>query len=203
MLVVLVGCATHQQPGVPPVSASPVSTVYYSALSGECPTLDSPEAKRFTGSRKGRLLPSPPQQEDYQWINCSWRLPSGAPWVTVLIKIYRDGFAPTQTAHGNAEIDVTDIAATDAARVKTDKSGAFRAIERTTPSGRAAMSADGTADSLLQTTAVGNVSVTVMLFKSATPGANASARADALIAQLATIADAMTAEIAGQLVAQR
>ena len=203
MVVALAGCATDEVSGVPSASASPVPTVHYSGLSGECPTLDAPEAKRFTGSRKGRLLPSPPAQKAFQWINCSWRRPSGGPWVTLLIKIHRDGFAPTRTGHGNAELDVTSNVAADAERAKTDEPGAVRVLERTTPSGRTAMLADGAADSLVQTTAIGNVTVTVLLFRSATPGADASARADALMAQLAATTDAMTTEIAGQLVAQR
>ena len=65
------------------------------------------------------------------------------------------------------------------------------------------MLADGADDSISQTTAIGNVVVTVLLFKTATPGADAGARADALMAQLAGTTEAITSEVAGQLVTEQ
>jgi hypothetical protein len=120
----------------------------------------------------------------------------------LVIRIYRDGFPPTQTGHGNADLDVTRSADQAANRARTEQSGAVRATEQTTPSGRASMLADGGAGSLSQSTAIGNVVVTVMLFETKTPGADVGARADELMAELAATTQAITAETAGQLVTQ-
>jgi hypothetical protein len=202
MSIVLTGCAGGERPSVPPVSTSSVPSVYYTGLSGECPAVHSAEAKRFTGGRKGRLLPSPPQLKGVKWVDCGWRTPAGAPWVTVLVKIYWDGFAPTQSGYGNATLEVTRSFDHDASMAKMDESGAVRVTELTTPSGQASMQANGTDNSLSQSTAIGNVVVTVMLFetKAAGPG---GARADELMAKLAGTTQAITSEIAGQLVTQR
>lgn len=202
MSIVLTGCAGGERPRVPSVSASSAPAVTYVGLSGECPALHSAEAKRFTGGRKGRLLPSPPQLKAVKWVDCGWRTPSGAPWVTVLVKFYWDGFAPTRSGSGNAALDVTRSFDNDASMAKMDQSGAVRVTALTTPSGRASVLANGTDNSLSQSTAIGNVVVTVMLFetKAAGPG---GARADELMTKLAGTTEAITSEIAGQLVTQQ
>jgi hypothetical protein len=202
-LVALAGCTTGANPGVLSAPTSSVAQAYYSGLSGECPTLQSAEAKRYSGIGKGRLVPIPQQVEAYEWINCSWRPPTGAPWVTVLVRIYWDGFAPTQTGLGNAEAAVTQSLTDNANRAEAELSGGIRTIERTTDSGRASMLADGAANSVSQSTAIGNAVVTVMLFETKNPGADIGARADELAAKLAPASDAITSEIAGQLVAKK
>jgi hypothetical protein len=202
MSIALTGCAGGEQSRVPPVSAPSVPPVSYTGLSGECPTLTSAEAKRFTGARKGRLLPSPPQLKAVEWIDCSWRLPAGAPWVTVHIEIYLDGFAPTRTGYGNAGLRLSQGLEYNASVAKTDPAGAIRAAERTTPSGRASMLANGTENSLSQSTVIGNVVVSVLLFETKAPGP-AGARADELMAKLAATTEAITSEITGQLVTRQ
>ncbi|MEU4564978.1 hypothetical protein AB0F72_41915 [Actinoplanes sp. NPDC023936] len=201
-LAAVTGCAAGEQPGPAPVSASPsTGSAYYTGLSGECPTLTSPEAVRFTGSRTPVGIRSP-KQPDSQRIDCSWR-PSSAipPWVVAALTIY-DG---PDTGRQAAEKSFNLGREYDTSRANF--SSAIRATERTTPSGPAYAVANATGslsqtDQLSQTTLIGNVVVNVLLLEEPDPGVDGSTRAAELLTDLAATGDAITAEIAGQLVSQ-
>jgi hypothetical protein len=206
-LAALTGCATVEQPGPAPVSASPSGTpAYYTGLSGECPVLKSAESARFTGSRAGRHIPAPGKITAVERIDCHWRPPSDAPpWVTVTVTIFLD----RGTAHERAERDFTQARDEAMSRAETDPSQAVRTAERATSHGPALVMADaagdkvtGGTDDLSQTTRIGNVVVRVLLLEKRNAAAGGSARADELMAGLAATSEAITAEIAGQLVSQ-
>ncbi|BBH70256.1 hypothetical protein ACTI_69410 [Actinoplanes sp. OR16] len=200
MVAAAAGCAAGEQADRAPVSASSSeASAYYTGLSGECPTLTSPESARFTGSRTAEGIRSP-KQSDSERIDCGWRPSSGAPpWVVVALTIHHG----PDTARQAAEQHFNQDRAYDTSRA--DFSSAIRATERTTPSGPAYAVANASrsgADELSQTTLVGNVVVVVILFVKPDPGVDGSARAADLLTDLAATSDAITAEIAGQLVSQ-
>lgn len=114
--------------------------------------------------------------------------------MNLVIQIHRDGFAPTRTGHGNAEQSVAESVEGAAVRAGNDPSGALRAQARRAPAGPASLLADGAEESLAQSTAAGNVVVTVMLLKTGPQ------RAAGTVTELTATADAITTEVIGQLV---
>ncbi|MEU4560216.1 hypothetical protein AB0F72_17685 [Actinoplanes sp. NPDC023936] len=204
-LAAVTGCAAGHQAGPAPVPASPsAAPAYYTGLSGECPTLTSPEAVRFTSSHKAEGIRSP-KQRDYERIDCAWSSADVTPpWVVVALMIYHG----PDTARQAAEQYFNQGLEYDTSRANF--SSAIRATKRTTPSGPAYVVANAEksstnksgADQVSQTTLVGNVIVNVLLFEKQHPGVDRSTRAVELLADLAATGDAITAEIAGQLVSQ-
>jgi hypothetical protein len=204
-LAVLSGCAAVEQPGPAAVSPAPaVPSAYYLGLSGECPVLKSAESTRFTGSRAGNRVPIPKPMKSFERIDCDWYPPSGAaPWVVVAITIYLE----PSTAQQNAERAFTESRDYDTGRAKADSSRAIQSTESTTPHGPAYIVVDAEddgvparLDQLWQGTRVGNALITVKLFEERAAGVDGPARARKLLAELSATSEAITAEIAGQLV---
>lgn len=214
-LAAVTGCATVDQVSPKPVrpsvpaSAQPSASgppAFYTGLSSECPILKSPQSVRFTGSRTGKHFPPPPNNEPFLWINCGWRPSSGeAPWVTVTVSLHLD----PATAHEKAERRFALSRDFIMRRAEGIPSQAVQVVNRVTPSGSATFVADaddgeatGSADELSQTTLIGNAVVTVSLFEKREPTRGGSARADELMVGLAATSEAITAEVAGQLVSR-
>ncbi|MEU8661809.1 hypothetical protein [Actinoplanes philippinensis] len=168
--------------------------------------LKSPESVRFTGSRTGTHYPIPPQKIPFDRIDCGWRPPSGeAPWVTVAVSLYLD----PATAHEKARSWFADALDFSVDRAEQIPSEAVRVAERATPYDSAYVVADaddaevtGGTDSLSQTTLVGNAVITVTLFEKRNPAHGGSPRADELMTSLTATSEAITAEVAGQLVSR-
>jgi hypothetical protein len=206
-LAALTGCTAAEQPSPAPVLALPSGPpAYYTGLRGECPVLKSPESVRFTGSRAGTHFPLPRKFTDFDRIDCGWRPPSGEPpWVKIAITI----FLEPATAHEKAERSFTHARDECMGIAASDPSQAVRVAERATPYGSAFMVADaresevtGGTDDLSQTTLVGNAVVVVSLFSMRDTTQRGSTRADGLMTGLATASEAITAEVASQLVSQ-
>ncbi|MFC4070557.1 hypothetical protein [Actinoplanes subglobosus] len=214
-LAALTGCTAGDQPTPPPPSATvsaPVMPAYFASLGTTCPTLDSPESARFTRSQPGRWNLLPEKSDIIDWVDCGWR-PKDAddseapPWVTVNIRIHLDSSTPHKSAYEYAERDFTrsrDEAMTRAGRLQP---GVVRVAERDTPSGPAVVVADvddaeitKNIDELRQTTRVGNLLVTVMLFEAKDAGGG---DADKMMAELPATADAITAEVLEHMAKQQ
>jgi hypothetical protein len=195
---VLAGCTGTAQPAPPPAPAA--APAHYSGLNGECPTLRSPESTRYTGSRTGKLIPLPRQADYMEYINCAWRPESGAtPWVVVTVRINRDGFPAGVTGADRTDSYLVDIRDQALNRASTVPGGGVRAEERTTPSGRAVLQAEGDDSHLWQTTAVGNVVIVVKLIEDEPKSAAPDEHATWLLDELAATTEAITAEIVAQL----
>ncbi|GIE80932.1 hypothetical protein Aph02nite_68820 [Actinoplanes philippinensis] len=141
------------------------------------------------------------------WVDCGWRPPTGAPWVTVNIRIHLDGSTPHDTAYEYAERDFTKTRDQSLNMARTDPSGAVRAAERTTPSGAAVVIVDAgddrvppEVDELRQTIRIGNALITVKLYEARE---TEEAHPDKLMTDLVATADAITAEFVEHLARQQ
>lgn len=165
---------------------------YFTSLSSTCPTVDSPESTRFTGSREALYLLLPEKSDIIDWVDCSWRPESGVPpWLLVNIRIHLDSSTPHDSAYEYAERDFTRSRDEALTRAGKFPPGVVGVAERTPPTGPAIMVADADADQLRQTTRVGNLLVTVKLLGVSEDG---SRKADEMMAELTAAADAITAE---------
>jgi hypothetical protein len=179
---------------------------YYTGLSGDCPVLKSPESVRFTGSRTGKRFRLPRKDPARELINCGWRPPSGKPpWVTITVSL----FLEPATAHETAEHEFARSREFAMNRAEGLPSHAVRVVDRAGPYGSTFVVADaddnevtGDSDDLSQTTLVGNAVVWGSLFDRKDTTQSGSARADELVAELTATSEAITAEIAGQLVSR-
>ncbi|MFC6566854.1 hypothetical protein [Actinoplanes utahensis] len=207
-LAVLAGCSGGEQPrpmAVAPSASQPAAVApVYTGIRGECPELSSPESVRYTGSQPPRSYPLPRLHDSRIWIHCGWLSPSsGKLRMEVRIQIFRDGFKPAFTGHGNAAASHRLMADMTASEVRGKPAGSLRVSTVTTAYGEALVRADGTHHTLTQTTLTGNAVLTVIVKEPEDSATDVATRTGKMLGNPAAAADAITAEVAKQLLRQR
>lgn len=199
LALVTAGCSGDELPPLPvPTTPSAQPPARYSAIAGGCPTLTSPEAKKFNATGRGKPVVLSAQPPGYSTtVRCTW--PTGRfPTLRVTVDFFANGLVPTGTGAGNAKQYFADVHA-EADKVAAVATLRAEVNEVDTPAGPALLGALGSDHKFVRSTLVDNVVIEVAIQdREANDPGGPSQPAD-LRRRLSPATEAVTAEVLGQL----
>jgi hypothetical protein len=211
VLTGLTGCSASSEkptgkpaePGTAAPSKAAASTAprYTTVDGGGCPTLRSAEAKQFNATGPGRQFRSArPAAGALAGSACSWGSGSGddRPLLNAEVLIFTDGLPPTKTGNGNAQ-RVYSETRTRALREADQPASPLWTAEIDTAAGRSIFTADGTTESLTQTTVAENAVISVTVWQVPVVPKDPAAHARKMVTDLSAVTGPITDEIAAQL----